>query len=397
MNRLRILPVFALIALSTSLLLAAGQELAARSGEKITFDLQGGGDIEVTGWERESALVTTEIEGRDAAQVKIDVERTSGGIRVSSPSRHGNSKVRVKVIAQVPRRYDVEVNSMGGDVALTNLEGTFDGRTMGGDVTLSGLTGEANLTTMGGDIEVEKSELDGTVSTMGGDILFDTVIGNLDGSTMGGDVIQRNVQPRAGAAGEPVRIRSHGGDVRVDTAAEGADVHTMGGDIHVVSADKFLKAATMGGDIEVERASGDTDLETMGGDIAVESFDGEIKAVTMGGDVAVKVTGTETAGGHDIKLDSMGGDLTLELPAGFSGRFEIELVKLREHESRAKIASDIPLDIVEPSEWTPGRRETDGQRYGSDYKIIRATGTVGSGEHRVRLKTVSGIIRIEQR
>jgi len=371
------------------------QELAASSGETLEFDLNTGGDIKVIGWDRESASVTTEVTGRDAAKVQVKVERTSNGIEISTPSfRHERVRVSVKVRVQVPTRFNVKVNTTGGDVELGNLDGSFTGATMGGDMDLHDLTGDADLSTMGGDIDVRDSALDGEVSTMGGDVTFDTLSGSLDGSTMGGDITQRNVT-RGGADGKAVTISSHGGDVEVDVAMSGASVKTMGGDIHVNRVADHLEAETMGGDIIIREAEGETNISTMGGDIEVGSFDGSIKAVTMGGDVDVNVVGINVGSDHDIDLRSMGGDLLVELPAGFSGRFQIELVKLRKHENKARIESDFPLDINEPAEWTPKGERTNGNRYGDAYKIITATGTVGSGDHLVKLETVGGLISIK--
>jgi len=395
MKTLKIVPAVVLVLLSASLLFAAGQELAARPGETLRFDLRGGGDIDVMGWDRDTASVTTEITGRDSAQVNVDVARTASGISISTPSQHRNIKASVKIKVSVPKRYNVEIKTVGGDVSLRELEGEFSGETMGGDIVLSGLSGEADIGTMGGDISVRESQLDGSVKTMGGDVELDTVEGNLNASTMGGDVIQRNVRGRSGSGGEPVRVRSHGGNVAVDTAPLGADVHTMGGDITVQSADQFLKAKTMGGDITIKRATGEADIHTMGGDIEVDSFDGEIKAMTMGGDVSVNVDSSSAGSGHDINLDSMGGDITLRLPSNFSGRFEIELVKLRKKPERSRIETSLPLQIDEPAEWTSRSRRSDGNRYNSDYKIIRASGSIGGGDHLVRIKTISGIISIE--
>ncbi len=340
--------------------------------------------------------MTTEITGRDADSVQVDVQRTANGIRVFSPSSRGSHRYDLLVRVQVPRRYDVEIGTSGGDVKLENLEGNFDGETMGGDVLLASLTGAASLGTMGGDIEVRASTLDGKVSTMGGDIDLDDVQGNLDASTMGGDIKERNVRRSGGRDAEPVRVSSHGGDVEVDTAPAGANVKTMGGDVEVRSVDQFLTAVTMGGDITIERATGDAEITTMGGDIEVGSFDGGIEAKTMGGDIEVDVVSSSAAAdSHDIHLDSMGGDLILALPANFSGRFEIELVKMRKRPDRSRIESDFPLDIDEPAEWTEARFGKGG-KYGGDYKIITATGTTGGGSHLVKLKTSDGVIRIRR-
>lgn len=392
MQRLRILPALTLIALSASLLVAAGREMAATPGDTLTFDLRTGGDIEVTGWNRDTAVITPEITGRDADRITVDIAPTSSGIKVATRSSGHNVSASVKFKAQVPRNYSVDIRTMGGDVQLDQLEGDFEGETMGGDIVLKELVGEVDLKTMGGDVSVRDSRLDGNVHTMGGDVHLDTVQGNLDASTMGGDVIQRNVRAHEGRA---VKVRSHGGDVAVDTAPAGADVHTMGGDITVQSADQFLKAKTMGGDIVVRRATGEADLHTMGGDIEVDSFDGEMRAVTMGGDVEVHVDSSSAGSGHDIDIESMGGDLTLHLPRNFSARFEIEVIKLKKRPDDAGITTDLAIQVNEPATWTPRGTRTNGHKYGSDYKVLTGTGSVNGGQHLVRLKTINGMVRIK--
>lgn len=374
----------------------ATQQLPASPGETLSFDLKSGGDIEVIGWDQDGASVTTEITGRDADRLQVDIGRTGDGIRVSSRSSHGNHRYNLIVRVKVPRRYDVEIRTTGGDVKLEGLEGEFSGETMGGDLILAALEGQARVSTMGGDISVRASTLDGKVSTMGGDIELDDVQGNLDANTMGGDITERNVRRTGGSGAQAVTVSSHGGDVEVDTAPAGANVKTMGGDIEVRSVDQFLTAVTMGGDVIVRRATGDTEITTMGGDIDVGSFDGAIEAKTMGGDIDVNVVSSSAASdGHDIDLDSKGGDLRLVLPSGFSGRFEIEVVKLRKRPEQAGIESDFPLDIKEPAEWTNSTFGKAG-KYGGDYKVITATGTTGGGSHLVKLKTINGVVSIKR-
>jgi DUF4097 and DUF4098 domain-containing protein YvlB len=395
MRKLWLIPI-AWICFFTGMAIAqtSTQELPASPGETLVFDLKSGGDIEVIGWDQDGASVTTEIKGRDAEHAQVDVTRSGDGIRVSSPNNRRNQRFDLIVRVKVPRRYDVEIKTMGGDVKLEGLEGEFGGETMGGDVTLASLDGQASVSTMGGDISVRASTLDGKVSTMGGDIDLDDVQGNLDAKTMGGDITESNVRRTGGRDAEAVQVSSHGGDVEVDTAPVGANVKTMGGDIEVRSVDQFLTAVTMGGDVTVERATGDADITTMGGDIEVGSFDGGMKAKTMGGDIDVNVISSSAAAdSHDIDLDSKGGDLRLALPSGFSGRFEIEVVKLRKRPDDARIESDFPLDINEPAEWTNATFGKAG-KYGGDYKIITATGTTGGGDHLVKLKTINGVVRI---
>jgi hypothetical protein len=115
---------------------------------------------------------------------------------------------------RVPRRFDVEVKTMGGGVHLEGLEGSFSGSTMGGELELVGLTGKADLSTMGGEIHVAHGRLDGKVSTMGGDVLIEDIDGNLRGSVdgrPGHPIATRGAAPRATARAGPIVMSSMGG------------------------------------------------------------------------------------------------------------------------------------------------------------------------------------------
>ena len=82
----------------------------------------------------------------------------------------------------------------------------------------------------------------------------------------------------------------------------------MGGGIHIKSADKFIDASTMGGKIKID------------------AIDGWVKATTMGGDINVVMVGDPDKGKRDVKLKTMGGDVSLYVPKGMSMDFDIELV-----------------------------------------------------------------------
>ena len=111
MRNPKLIPI-ACLGLATVLLLVATaanaaaetRELPAASGETLVFDLESGGDIEVTGWDREAASVTTEVTGRDADRLQVDVSRTANGIRVASDGSRGSHRYNLVVRVQVPRR-----------------------------------------------------------------------------------------------------------------------------------------------------------------------------------------------------------------------------------------------------------------------------------------------------
>ncbi|MEZ5312648.1 MAG: hypothetical protein R2862_02845 [Thermoanaerobaculia bacterium] len=83
-----------------------------------------------------------------------------------------NTSADVDLTITVLDRFDVDLETMGGDIRITGVEGQLDGQTMGGAIVLHEVRGEVTLHTMGGKIRVTDSEADGKVSTMGGNVEF---------------------------------------------------------------------------------------------------------------------------------------------------------------------------------------------------------------------------------
>jgi len=333
-------------------------------GKQLSIDLRTGGEITIIGWDKNEVSATVDRDGWGADGVDIDIDERKSGIYIHADYtggyRHRGGDLTLEV--HVPHRFDVDVETMGGDLTIRGVEGELDGRTMGGDLSLSGLKGTIDLTTMGGEIELTDSEVDGTVHTMGGEVLIEDVTGNVKGTTMGGEVTYRNVH--TGADGGEVRVKTMGGDINVDDAGAGANVHTMGGDIHVHSAADHVKAKTMGGDIDVDR------------------IDGWIEATTMGGDIDVKMVGDAATGDRHVELTSMGGDVELTVPAGLSMDIDIELVYTRDARRNYRIESDFDIKKERTTEWE--YHDGDARKY------IYGTGKIGGGKNAVHIKTTNG-------
>ena len=340
-------------------------------GKRLEIDLTTGGSIEIRGWDKNEVSIVADLRG-DEEDYNLEFKERSWGISVEvsfEGRRSSNGGVSLEV--QVPRKYDIEMETMGGDLTINGVKGHFSGETMGGEIELINLTGEANLTTMGGEIRVEDSELDGQVKTMGGEITLRDVIGDLDASTMGGEVSYRNTKKQEfrGDAKE-VTISTMGGEIQVDDAPGGANVSTMGGEIKIRRARKFVKAKTMGGEIDIEEV------------------DGGVKATTMGGDITVNMVGDPDEYDRDVVLSSMGGDIVLTVPAELSMDFDIKLTITRRSSDKYKIISDFPINIEKSDDWD--RSE------GSDRRYIYGTGKVKDGKNRIRIDTINGDIIIKK-
>ena len=331
-----------------------------------------GGSITVEGWDKNQVKIELDLSHSDLNENDIDISHSSRGVFIEvRADGHGRHSSSPELQVYVPKKFNLELQTMGGSINITDVQGDIDGQTMGGSLKLAGLSGEIGLTTMGGSISVRDSKLDGELKTMGGSIEFDNVTGGINASTMGGSVTMTNNKGTVVKDISEVKISTMGGEIHVDDAPNGADVHTMGGDITVKSAKKFVKAKTMGGEIEIM------------------SIDGWVKATTMGGDVTVVMTGNASGPDHSVELSTMGGEITLTLPKNIDADFDVHLVYTKDSRKDYEIKSDFDLNIEE--------KNKDWDYYkGQARKEIIGTGKTGSGKHNIYIKTVNGDITINK-
>lgn len=182
-----------------------------------------------------------------------------------------------------------------------------------------------NLNTSGGDIIVDSLKGNARARTSGGDLRFDRIDGEIDGSTSGGDITLKEGAARA-------KLSTSGGDIHVDRAGGPTEVSTSGGDIEINSVAQLIKATTSGGDVRAtitEPIKQDTELSTSGGDVKVKVVKGagfQLDASTSGGDVDAsgltitiekggigksRLLGAVNGGGPKLKLRSSGGDISI--------------------------------------------------------------------------------------
>lgn len=183
-----------------------------------------------------------------------------------------------------------------------------------------------NLNTSGGDIKAASIKGDIRARTSGGNLTFDRVDGEIDAHTSGGDIVLKEGTARA-------KLGTSGGDVQVDRAGGPTEVATSGGDITINSVTQLLSATTSGGNVRAtltEPMKQDTVLSTSGGDVRVKVVKGagfELDASTSGGDVRAegvtitiakggvgrsRLAGSVNGGGPRLKLRSSGGDISVQ-------------------------------------------------------------------------------------
>ena len=120
------------------------------------------------------------------------------------------------------------------------------------------------------------------IATLGGDIFTDDIDGDVQLSTSGGDI-------RVGNVAGGVRVDTSGGDIRIGDTSADIEAKTSGGDIQI-SSGKNVMAETSGGDIDILAARGIVSADTSGGDVKVHLMEqpkGDCRMETSGGDVVV--------------------------------------------------------------------------------------------------------------
>ncbi|MGD1005714.1 MAG: hypothetical protein ABR980_00590 [Ignavibacteriaceae bacterium] len=352
------------------------KSFAVEKGQKLSIDLKSGGSISITGWEKNEVNVDAVFGGRDRDDIMLEIEKNSSGVEINSKYKHhhDNENSKAQFDIKVPVKFDVEINTMGGALAIDGVDGKISGQTMGGGLTLSKLKGYLDLSTMGGNISLIGSDVDGNVHTMGGNVDFENVTGDVKGSSMGGKVTMKNVTRKNGESkGDEVDISSMGGAIDVDDASNGANVSTMGGEISVHSAKKFVKAKTMGGNIEIDEV------------------DGSVNAATMGGNINVKEICKPDDSDRNIDLQSSGGDITLLVPDGFSMDIDITLTitKNRDRDNRDyKIISDFDINRTQTDNWDYSK--------GSPRKYIHGKASIKGGKNKVKIETINGDVYLKK-
>jgi DUF4097 and DUF4098 domain-containing protein YvlB len=174
---------------------------------------------------------------------------------------------------------------------------------------------DVRLNTSGGSIRA--SHVDGPVGvhTSGGSLEITTVNGNVDGNTSGGSIRMRDIRGRV-------------------------DANTSGGSISIVDVRGDLRANTSGGGITIDEVSGDLQASTSGGSVDIRGAGGRVVASSSGGGVTVRFAPGNSRGGvvsssggsvrteldpaAKVSLDATasGGGVTSDLPITIQGKVE---------------------------------------------------------------------------
>ncbi|MGA3328665.1 MAG: hypothetical protein ABSF45_29805 [Terriglobia bacterium] len=299
----------------------------------------------------------------------------AGGVYITSQSpqqaRHG-ANFRVQFQITVPQRFNLDVETQGGDIAVdAPLEGEARLTTAGGDVRSSDFTGAARIETDGGNISVGRAGSDLIARTAGGTIHVGDVKGDARLETSGGEI-------ETGAVAGALRAETAGGDIVVGGAIGQVVAQTAGGQIQIGPTGSSVRAETAGGSIRLQGARGRVVAETAGGSIDLLEVESAVRASTAAGSILAEFNCTKKTFGAS-RLETSMGDIYVYLPANVPLTIDAAI----QTAAGRQIHSDFPLDIqADKEELVPS--------------TLRGHGTLNGGGEILRIRTVAGNIEIRK-
>jgi DUF4097 and DUF4098 domain-containing protein YvlB len=283
-------------------------------GGSLTVDIEGGA-ISVTGGQGNQVVVHVVVKGSDSSIEEMNLSAEQHGNDVVVQGDKGSNgffglfnwsnSSGSKVTVTVPRRYNVDLKTSGGDIVVRNIEGAATGKTSGGNVSLADITGEIRMHTSGGGIDLARLHGDTFVRTSGGGVKVIDVTGDLDAQTSGGGMRVEKVRGN-------VRAHTSSGEVRATNIVGDVDLHSSGGRVVAEGIDGAIRADTSGGSVDVELVGANRGIvaSTSGGSVTVRVprvASANVDASTSGGSVSCDLPVTTSEAGHSRLIGRING------------------------------------------------------------------------------------------
>jgi hypothetical protein len=297
----------------------------------------------------------------------------NGGVmlvgRSTQPGEHKGLSVDYQF--SVPSKFNLDLDTRGGDLSVGNLDGEFRGKTAGGDISSGDVTGPVLVVTAGGDITLGNIGQHVEAHTAGGAIRLKDVQGDAVLETSGGEI-------STGVISGSVSAHTAGGDILLRGATGPVRAQTDGGQIQIGQCQASVKAETAGGNIRLHGARGMVVAQTAGGSIDLFRVEGPVRAESAAGPILAEFNANLTSF-EASQLQTAVGDVKVFLPPNLPLTINAAI----QQAFGRKIVSDFPIQIQ-------GNQETFRQR------SLHAEGELNGGGKVLRINTVMGNIEIRK-
>ncbi|MEA2909895.1 MAG: hypothetical protein QOJ15_1976 [Bradyrhizobium sp.] len=324
----------------SGLLFLAGTRLLASDFDanlEKTFSITGAGKLSI---QADRGTIVVGTDGTDKVQVRV-LRRVKGGSKADADELFSNHEVifdqegnKVTVVAKnkkeqrswnfnrpnlevryqvnIPKKFEVDLKTAGGDITVADLDGNAATRTSSGSIKLAHISGAVDAADAGGDILVEEAGGKAVIRTSSGSIELHKARAGVEASDAGGDI-------RVGDAASDVMANTSSGSIKLANVKGAVEVKNAGGDIAIESADGSVKAATSSGSIKIKAVKGDLAARNAGGDIIIGEAGNDVVAQTSSGSIRIKsANGSVEArnAGGDISVQDATGKLVLNTSSG---------------------------------------------------------------------------------
>jgi DUF4097 and DUF4098 domain-containing protein YvlB len=297
----------------------------------------------------------------------------NGGVmlvgRSTRSGEHGGLSVDYQIA--VPVKFNVDLETNGGDLNVGNLDGEFRGSTAGGNITSGDIGGSVQVVTSGGEIKLGNVGQRVEARTAGGDIRLHDIQGDAVLETSGGEIVAGNI---AGS----VSAQSAGGDILMRGASGPVRAETAGGQIQIGQCQNTIRAETAGGNIRLHGARGFVVAQTAGGSIDLFRMQSAVRAATAAGPILVEINANRDSFAAS-QLQTAVGDIQVFLPPDLPLNIDAAIQQAFGH----KIVSDFPIQI---------QRDEESFRHRSQH----AEGELNGGGKVLRIRVDTGNIEIHK-
>ena len=217
----------------------------------------------------------------------------------------GHSETHGHYTIHVPKKFETDLRTDGGDVTVGDITGSTTVKTSGGKLAFKHLEGVLSANTSGGSIEVEDCRGPIKIETSGGDITVTDGMGALDAKTSGGRIEVRNF------SGD-TEVKTSGGNLRFQRVTGKIIGKTSGGSISASIPDDVVD------DVKLQTSAGNIDLSLFSAatvDIDASTSVGEIfnRLPLETTDVDNEhLRGKLNGGGKSVKLETSAGNITIK-------------------------------------------------------------------------------------
>lgn len=269
-------------------------------------------DIEVTRKSRGSEAKAGKVLSDHVVTTTKDGNKVEVRAEYTGPKTSGwfgrSPDLQVKYVITIPRQFEVNLKTAGGNIKVADLTGKTQVHTSGGSLTLEKIEGPLSGHTSGGSITVAGCRGSVDVHTSGGSLNLSEIEGDVTAKTSGGSIRAEKL------TGKSI-VKTSGGSIGVTSIKGSIDATTSGGSVNADLIEQPAEACSFrssGGSITValqENAAVDVDLHTSGGRV---SADFPVTTVVQGEQIKNDLRGKVNGGGPLITAHTSGGSVRLQ-------------------------------------------------------------------------------------